>query len=273
VITFHHPRLPVRRQCQLLGLARSTAYHRPKGESADNLALLRVLDELYTAYPFFGVWQMTLWLRREGWRLNPKRVRRLMRRLGLRALRPKRRLSQPGAGQPIYPYLLRDLAVTRPNQVWCTDITYLRLRDGFAYLVAVMDWHSRRVLAWDLSNSLDAVFCVRALRAALAGHGTPEIFNTDQGSQFTSAAFVGELQARGIRVSMDGRGRALDNVFIERLWRSVKYEEVYLREYVSLVDAQASLRCYFDFYNHRRPHQGLGGQTPEEAYHPTALAS
>ena len=261
-----HPQLSVRRQCRLLGLARSTAYHRPRGEPARNLALLRALDELYTQYPFFGVARMTVWLRREGWRVNPKRVRRLLRSLGLQALWPKRRLSQRDPRQAVFPYLLRDLPVQRPNQVWCSDITYIRLREGFAYLVAVMDWHSRRVLAWGLHNSLDAVFCVRALREALSVHGAPEIFNTDQGSQFTSAEFVGELQHRGIRVSMDGRGRALDNVFIERLWRSVKYEEVYLREYVSLVDAHAHLARYFDFYNFHRPHQGLGDLTPDEVY-------
>jgi putative transposase len=273
VISLQPAQVSVRRQCQLLGVARSTAYHRPQGESASTLRLLRVLDELYTAHPFFGVEKMTAWLRRDGWCVSPKRVRRLLRQLALHALQPKRRLSRPGAGQRIYPYLLRDLAITRPNQVWCTDITYVRLRDGFAYLVAVMDWHSRRVLAWELSNSLDAVFCVRTLRTALAGHGPPEIFNTDQGCQFTSAAFVGLLQERGIQVSMDGRGRALDNVFIERLWRSVKYEEAYLREYISLVDAHLHLTRYFDFYNHRRPHQGLDYQTPEEVYHPQAAAT
>jgi putative transposase len=225
-----HPQLSIRRQCRLLGLARSTLYDRPLGESAENLHLMRVLDEQYTATPFDGIRRMTAWLRQRGYSVNPKRVGRLMRQMGVEALYPKPRLSQPAAGHTIYPYLLRDVTVDRVNQVWSADITYIRLQAGFVYLVAVMDWFSRYVLSWVLSITMDVAFCVDALEQAL-GQGRPEIFNTDQGVQFTNQAFTARLKEGGTRISMDGRGRALDNVFVERLWRSVKYEEVYLRDY------------------------------------------
>jgi putative transposase len=208
---------------------------------------------------------MTDWLRKQGHRVNPKRVRRLMRLMGLEAIRPKPRLSKPASGHRIYPYLLRDLAIIRPNQVWATDITYIRLRQGFVYLVAIMDWYSRYVVAWELSNSLDTGFCLSALDWALKA-ARPEIFNSDQGSQFTSDAFTRRLKDHGIQISMDGRGRALDNVFVERLWRTVKYEEVYLKDYLTVSEAVSNLKAYFRFYNRERSHQALGYQTPEAVY-------
>lgn len=258
--------LSVARQCELLGLARSSYYYQAVGESAENLELLRWLDEQYTQTPFYGVRRMTAVLREQGYAVNPKRVRRLLRTLGLEALYPRPRTSAPAPGHRIYPYLLRGLTVERPNHVWSTDITYIRLRGGFVYLVAVLDWFSRYVLAWELSNSLDVGFCLSALEAALA-RGCPEIFNSDQGAQFTSPAFTDRLQAAGVRISMDGRGRALDNVFVERLWRTVKYEEVYLQEYETQREAQRGLRRYFPFYNETRPHQALGYRTPDAVYH------
>ena len=261
-----HPKLPVTEQCALLGLPRSSYYHRPQPASAENHRLMRVIDETYLAYPFFGSRQMTNWLRAQGEEVNRKRVRRLMRIMGLESLAPKPRLSVADRTHPVYPYLLRDLAVTRPNQVWATDITYLSLPGGHVYLCAVLDWHSRYVLSWELSNTLDASFCVRAVQRAMAQHGQPEIFNTDQGCQFTSAEFTQPLLAAGIKLSMDGKGRCLDNVFVERLWRTVKYEEVYLKSYCSLVDAHAQLETYFRFYNERRPHQAHDGGTPGGAY-------
>ncbi len=218
-----HPKLSVAKQCELLSLPRSTYYHRPKPTSAEDLALMRVIDETYLAFPFFGSRQMTRWLQREGYEVSRKRVRRLMRVMGLTAIYRRPSLSKKAAAHPIYPYLLRDLSVERSNQVWATDITYIPVNGGVIYLCAVIDWHSRMVLAWELSNTLDASFCVRAVQRAMAIHGRPEIFNTDQGSQFTSAAFTQPLLAVGVRLSMDGKGRCLDNVFIERLWRSVKY--------------------------------------------------
>jgi putative transposase len=264
-----HRALSVTRQCELLGLPRASYYHQPQPEPEENLRLMRLIDETYLAYPFFGSRQMARWLRRQGERVNRKRVQRLMRQMGLEAIYRKPNLSRPQAGHRIYPYLLRDLAVTRPNQVWATDITYIPVRGGYAYLCAVVDWHSRCVLAWELSNTLDASFCVRAVERAIGAHGTPEIFNTDQGCQFTSAEFTQPLLARGVKLSMDGKGRALDNVFVERLWRTVKYEEVYLKSYVSLVDAHAQLDRFFRFYNARRPHSSLDGATPAEAYKAT----
>jgi len=265
----NHPKLPVTEQCHLLGLPRSSYYHQPLPESAGNRRLMRVIDEAYLAQPFFGSRQMTRWLRRQGYRVNRKRVRRLMRLMGLEALSPQPKLSAADRAHPIYPYLLRALAVTRPNQVWATDITYLSLPGGHAYLCAVLDWHSRYVLSWELSNTLDASFCARAMQRALAAHGVPEIVNTDQGCQFTSAEFTQPLLAAGIKLSMDGKGRCLDNVFVERLWRTVKYEEVYLKSYGSLVDAHAQLETYFRFYNERRPHTAHQGGTPGEAYRAT----
>ena len=264
-----HPALSVTRQCALLGLSRASYYHRPRPEPDANLALMRVIDETYLAYPFFGSRQMTRWLRRQHHDVNRKRVQRLMRQMGLEAIYRKPNLSRAQPGQRVYPYLLRDLAVTRPNQVWATDITYVPVQGGYAYLCAVIDWHSRCVLAWELSNTLDASFCVRAVQRALAVHGTPEIFNSDQGCQFTSAEFTGLLLARGVKLSMDGKGRCLDNVFVERLWRTVKYEEVYLKSYVSLVDAHAQLDRFFRFYNTRRPHSSFAGATPAEIHQAT----
>lgn len=261
-----HPQLSIRRQCALLGLARSTLYDQPLGASAENLQLMRVLDEQYTTTPFYGLRRMTAWLRGQGYTVNRKRVARLMRVMGLEALYPKPRLSQPAAGQMIYPYLLRGVTVERLNQVWSADLTYIRLQGGFVYLVAVMDWFSRYVLSWAISITMDTAFCVEALDQAL-GQGHPEIFNTDQGVQFTSQAFTARLKEGGIRISMDGRGRALDNVFVERLWRTVKYEEVYLRDYQTVWEARHGLARYFVFYNEERLHQALGYRPPAAVYH------
>lgn len=266
-----HPKLSTARQCQLLGLPRSSYYHRPKPKPVEDLALMRVIDEAYLAQPVFGSRQMTRWLRRQGYKINRKRVRRLMRLMGLEALYPKPNLSRPRLGQQTYPYLLRHLAVTRPNQVWATDITYVPIVGGFIYLCAVIDWYSRAVLAWELSNTLDAGFCVRAVQRALAKYGTPDIFNTDQGCQFTSAEFTQPLLARGVKLSMDGKGRCLDNVFVERLWRTVKHDEIYLRSYGDLTEATTHLTAFFRFYNERRPHSAhdQAGEhfTPMEVYH------
>lgn len=259
-------RLSVARQCRLLGLARSSAYYVPSGPGKRDLELMRRIDELYTTCPFYGSRQMTRALRRDGLTINRKRVRRLMRMMGLEAQCPKPNLSKPAPGHTVYAYLMKSLKVDRPNQAWCSDITYIRLEEGFVYLVAIMDWFSRKVLAWELSNSLDTAFCTEALQRAFRAHGTPEVFNTDQGCQFTSQEWTGLLKDRGIRISMDGRGRALDNVFVERLWRSVKYEEVYRREYRNMSDARRHLAVYFDFYNHRRPHSMLEDRTPAEAH-------
>jgi len=240
-------------------------YYEAKPETAENLRLMRLIDEQYTRTPFYGVRNMTWWLGQQGYSVNPKRVRRLLRQMGLEAIYPKPSLSKPAPGHRIYPYLLRGLKIDRPNQVWSSDITYVRLRQGFIYLVAVMDWFSRYVLAWEVSVSLDTSFCVAALDWALE-HGPPEIFNTDQGSQFTSEEFTGRLENHGIDISMDGRGRAIDNIFVERLWRTVKYEEVFLKDYLDVLDAIGNLKTYFCFYNHERPHQSLGYQTPAAVY-------
>lgn len=244
----------------MLGLARSTCYYRPIGESAENLALMRAIDEQYLRRPFYGSRKMAdvLGIRR-------KRAQRLMRVMGIEAIYPKRRTTWPGAGHKIYPYLLRNVEVTRPDQVWATDITYVPLRHGFLYLVAVMDWYSRYVLSWRLSNTLTGSFCIEALDEALS-RSQPEIFNSDQGSQFTATAFTSRLEGLGVAISMDGRGRAIDNVLVERLWRSVKYEEVYLKDYMNGWDAEASLAGYFRFYNQERIHQALGYRTPWEVY-------
>jgi putative transposase len=257
-----HPMLSIRRQCSLVGVARSGIYRPVRIANDDELAIMRRLDELFLAWPFFGSRRMTVMLRVEGWVINRKRVRRLMRVMGLRALGPKPNTSRRAPGHKIYPYLLRDLEIGRPNQVWCADVTYIPMARGFLYLVAIMDWASRAVLSWRLSNTLDADFCVRALDEALARCGRPEIFNTDQGSQFTSAAFTDRLSAAGISISMDGRGRWLDNVFIERLWRSLKYEEVYLKAYADGREARAGIGAWFAFYNGTRPHQALAGRAP-----------
>jgi putative transposase len=255
-----HKRLTISRQCELLGLARSTWYFRPAGETAENLALMRRIDEQYLRYPFYGSRKLSVVLG-----VNRKRVQRLMRVMGIAAIYPKRRTTWPGAGHKIYPYLLRNVEVTRPDQVWAADITYVPLRHGFLYLVAVMDWYSRYVLSWRLSNTLTGSFCLEALDEALA-RGRPEIFNSDQGSQFTAAAFTSRLESAGVALSMDGRGRAIDNVFIERLWRSVKYEEVYLKDYADGWEAESSLAAYFRFYDEARIHQSLGYRTPAEVY-------
>jgi putative transposase len=259
----------VKRQCALVGVARSSVYYQAVGESEYNVRLMRMLDEQYTRTPFYGARRMTEWLRTQGHAVNHKRVERLLRRMGIEAIYPRKRLSQPAPGHEIYPYLLRGVAIERPDQVWSTDITYIRLRRGFAYLVAVLDWYSRYVLSWELSTTLETEFCLAALERAL-GDGTPEIFNTDQGAQFTSGDFTGRLKAVGIAISMDGRGRALDNVFVERLWRTVKYEEVYLRDYADFADAIIQLGRYFRFYNRERLHQALGYRTPEQVYREAA---
>ena len=260
-----HRRITVARQCELLGLPRASYYYEARPESAENLALMRMLDEQYVRTPFYGVPRMTAWLRQRGRVVNEKRVRRLLRTMGLEAIYPKPRMSVSIGGNRVFPYLLRGVVVERPDQVWATDITYLRLARGFGYLVAIMDWFSRYVVAWELAPTLDADFCVRALTRALA-RTRPEIFNSDQGSQFTSEAFTGVLTEAGVRISMDGRGRVFDNIFVERLWRTVKYEEVYLKDYRDLEVAQQSLRQYFGFYNEERLHQALAYRTPAVVY-------
>jgi putative transposase len=257
-----HCELSVRRQCALLGIARSGLYRPAPANDDDDLALMRQIDELFTSWPFLGSRRMTAMLRTQGHAVNRKRVRRLMRRMGIAALGPKPRTSKPAPGHKIFPYLLRGVAILRPNQVWCADITYIPIGRGFLYLVAIMDWASRAVLSWRLSNTMDVSFCVSALEEALARFGTPAIFNTDQGSQFTSSAFTGVLIAAGVRISMDGRGRWMDNVFIERLWRSLKHEDVYLKGYADGREAHAGIAAWLAFYNSRRPHQALANRTP-----------
>jgi putative transposase len=249
----------------LLGLNRTSLYYEAQAETTENLVLMRLLDEQYTRCPFYGVRRMTAWLASQGYPVNEKRVRRLLRKMGLLAMYPRPSLSQPRAGAQVYPYLLRGVAIARVNQVWSTDITYIRLRAGFIYLVAIMDWYSRYVLAWEVSNTLESSFCIAALDRALQ-YGEPEVFNSDQGAQFTSRVFTARLKEHGIQISMDGRGRALDNIFIERLWRSVKYEEVYLKDYRYAPDAITGLGTYFEFYNRERLHQSLGYETPEAVY-------
>ncbi len=252
----------IRRQCALLGVARSGVYRPLRAANDNDLALMRRLDELFTAWPFLGSRRMTALLRAEGYPVNRKRVQRLMRQMGIAALGPKPKTTKPAPGHKIFPYLLRNLVIDRPNQVWAADITYLPIGRGFLYLVAVIDWASRAVLAWRLSNTMDTSFCLAALEDALARFGKPEIFNTDQGSQFTSAVFTGALAAAKIQTSMDGRGRWMDNVFIERLWRSLKYEDVYLKGYADGREAKAGIASWITFYNHRRPHQALANRTP-----------
>jgi putative transposase len=268
-IEWQQPVLSITRQCALMGVPRSTVYYEPVGVSAAELELMRRLDEQYTRTPFYGSRRMTAWLRTHGYTVNRKRVSRLLALMGLEALLARRQLSKPAPGHRIYPYLLRGVLIERVDQVWSTDITYIRLRRGFAYLVAVIDWYSRYVLAWELAPTLDTAYCVSTLEAALC-QGQPEIFNTDQGAQFTSAAFTGRLEAAGVQISMDGRGRALDNVFVERLWRSVKYEEVYLKDYTGFTDATRNLGGYFRFYNGERLHQALGYRTPAAVYRAAA---
>lgn len=260
-----HPQISIQRQCELIGLSRSSWYYQPARESAYNEHLMKLIDRQFTDMPSYGVRRMTAWLRGQGEMVNAKRVRRLMRLMGLEVIYPKPNLSQPADNVRRYPYLLNETVITAPNQVWSTDITYIPMPKGFVYLVAVMDWFSRYVLAWRVSNTMDVSFCLEALEAALT-IGTPDIFNSDQGSQFTSDAFTQRLETAGIRISQDGRGRAFDNIFIERLWRTVKYEEVYLKSYTSVLEAINSLDAYFVCYNQKRLHQSLKYQTPAMVY-------
>jgi putative transposase len=256
-----HPELSVRRQCELLGLSRASLYYEPVPESPENLRLMRLIDQEYTAHPFYGSRKMTRWLVQEGETVNRNRVQRLMRLMGLEAIYPKPKLSAAGRGHRIYPYLLRDVSIERPDQVWSTDITYVPLARGFMYLAAIIDWYSRYVLAWRLSNTLDGSFCLDMLEEALS-RGKPEVFNTDQGVQFTAQAWTSRLETAGVAVSMDGRGRCLDNVFVERLWRSVKYEDIYIHRYEAVPELQQGLGRYFPYYNEERFHQSLDYRTP-----------
>lgn len=265
------PALSVRWQCELLDLNRSTYYYVPATESPLNLTLMRLIDEQYMRTPFYGWPHMTVYLQNQGYTVNHKRVQRLMHKMDIQAIYPKPSLSKANPDHKVYPYLLREIAITRSNQVWSTDITYIPMRSGFMYLVAVIDWYSRYVLAWQLSNTLDSTFCVEVLLQALQS-GKPDIFNTDQGVQFTASAFITVLEKAGIRISMDGKGRALDNIFIERLWRSVKYENVYLKDYDTVPALFLGLDQYFTFYNQERPHQSLGYQTPAVIYRNASAA-
>ena len=260
-----HTALSTVRQCALLSISRSSLHYRRKGTCPEDLAVMKAMDQQYLSTPFYGSRRMRVWLGRQGHTVNRKRVQRLMRTMGLRAIYRRPRTSKPGPGHKVYPYLLGHTEITRPNQVWTTDITYIPMAKGFLYLVAIMDWYTRYVLAWRLSNTLDAAFCVEALKEAL-GKGKPEVFNTDQGSQFTGESFTGLLEQHGVRISMDGKGRYADNIFIERLWRTVKYEEVYLKAYSGGREAKAGLDAYFHFYNNQRPHQALGYRTPAEVF-------
>jgi putative transposase len=260
------PGLSLSRQCRLLSISRSSFYYAPRGESPENLVLMRRIDEMFLRYPFFGSRQMVRQLRRDGVRAGRHRVRRLMRLMGLEAIYQAPKTSTPHPAHRIYPYLLRNVAVERPDHVWCADITYIPVRRGFLYLVAIMDWATRHVLAWRLSNTMDARFCIEALNAALAEHGKPEIFNTDQGSQFTSLDFTDALKDAKVAISRDGRGRCMDNIFIERLWRSLKYEAVYLHEMTDGFAAERVIGEWIAFYNTDRPHSALDGATPAEAY-------
>lgn len=257
--------ITISRQCELIGLPRSSFYYQPAVESPENMALMRLIDEEYTKHPFYGSRRFAEWLKTLGYDVNRKRVSRLMQIMGIEAIYPKKNLSRASEYNKVYPYLLNGVLINKPNCVWSTDITYIRLLSGFVYLTAIIDWYSRYVLAWRLSNTLDVNFCIDALEEALE-IGCPEIFNTDQGSQFTSNAFISVLQRHPIAISMDGKGRAFDNIFVERLWRSVKYEEVYLKDYVTVRDAKQGLEAYFKFYNNERLHQSLNYKTPNLIY-------
>ena len=263
--------LPLTRQCQLLNLSRSSVYYQPTGVSDEDLQLMRRIDEMHLQRPFYGSRRIRDWLQDEGYPVNRKRVQRLMRQMGITALYPKANTSRPGKGHKIYPYLLRGLEIDRPNQVWAADICYIPMARGFVYVVAIMDWYSRKVMAWRVANTMDADFCVEALEEAIRCYGKPDIFNTDQGAQFTSEAFTGALKAAGIRISMDGKGRWVDNVFVERLWRSLKYEEVYLKAYETVAEARQGMGNYFRFYNRERRHQGLNRRTPDQVYEGSVL--
>ncbi len=266
LIDWGHKQISIARQCQLLGVSRSGLYYQPVPVSQENLDMMRLLDEEYTRHPFLGVIKMTNWLRGQGYhRVGEDRVRRLLRTMGLMAIYPGRNLSRPAPGHKIYPYLLRNVAIERVNQVWSADITYIRLKTGFVYLVAVVDWFSRYILGFGISITLEADFCIETLQRALV-RATPEIFNSDQGAQFTSPRHTEILHLAGVRISMDGRGRAIDNIFIERFWRSLKYEEVYLHDYESVQEARTGIRRYFDYYNNERQHQSLDYKTPAEVY-------
>ncbi len=265
MVEVNHPDLSIRRQCELLGLNRSTFYYEPTGATPEDLRLMRLIDEQYTACPFYGRRRMTEWLTRQGEEVNRKRVQRLMRNMGLEAIYPKPRLSAAGRGHQIYPYLLRGVKIERPDQVWSADITYVPMPSGFMSLAAVIDWYSRYVITWRLSNTLEGAFCLEMLEVALRS-GSPEVFNTDQGVQFTAAAFTGRLLSAGVAVSMDGRGRALDNVVVERLWRAVKYEDIYIRSYEAVPELQQGLARDFVFYNQERLHESLGYETPIFVY-------
>ena len=261
-----HLHLSIARQCELLEIARSSYYYKPAAESAENLALMRLIDEQYMATPFYGYRRMAAHLAMHGHSVNPKRIRRLMRLMGIEAIYQKPRTSIPNRDHVVYPYLLRNVAIERVGQVWSTDITYVPMQHGFLYLVAVMDWHSRYVLSWRLSNTMDIGFCTEALNEALERYGTPEIFNSDQGSQFTSSQFTAILLQNGIAISMDGKGRAIDNVFIERLWRSVKYECLYLHRFDDSSEVWKALEQYVDLHNNRKPHQTLKYKTPSSVF-------
>ncbi len=266
----NHPRLSIVRQCELVSISRSSFYYEGKGESLLNLQLMRVIDEQFLETPYYGSRQMTRHLKRQGYCIGRKRIRRLMRKMGLTPIYQKPRTSEPHPEHRIYPYLLRDVPIERPDHVWCADVTYIPMRRGFLYLVAIMDWASRKVLSWRLSNSLDASFCVEALEEALRRFGPPQIFNTDQGSQFTSLDFTQVLKDAGVKISMDGKGRWMDNIFIERLWRSLKYECIYLHAFETGSETRRGIRKWVAKYNHERPHSSLGGRTPDEAYHGNA---
>jgi len=261
-----HKTLSIARQCELISISRSGYYYQPSGETELNLKLMRLIDEQHMKAPFYGARQMARHLRREGYVVGRKRIRRLMQKMGLCVVYQRPRTTIPVADHEIHPYLLRDLAIDRPNQVWCTDITYIPMRRGFLYLVAVMDWASRKVLSWRLSNTMDVEFCIGALEEAIEKYGKPEIFNTDQGSQFTSLRFTGILKEANIKISMDGKGRWMDNVFIERLWRSMKYECVYMNAFETAAEARKGIGGWIDFYDAQRPHTALAGLTPDEAY-------
>jgi putative transposase len=270
VVDRSHPSLSMVRQCRLLDISRSGLYYQPKGISEEELTLMKLIDRQYLATPFYGARKIAAWLKSQGHRVNRKRVRRLMQLMGLKAIYRRPRTSKPAPDHKIYPYLLGGMKITRPNQVWAADITYIPMARGFLYMVAIIDWYSRYVLSWRLFNTLDAGFCIEALEEALK-KGSPDIFNTDQGGQFTSEAFTGLLDQHGIRISMDGKGSYNDNLFIERLWRTVKYEEVYLKAYQNGRDARISLGNYFRFYNAERPHQSHGYRTPAEVYYTTTV--
>ena len=264
-------KLSIIRQCELLELSKSSYYRMPTPETEENHKLMRLIDEEYTRHPFLGSRGMRNYLRRKGYRINRKRVQRLMRVMGLASIAPQKRTSIPAPGHKVYPYLLRNLDINGPNQVWCSDITYIRLKHGFVFLTAVMDWYSRYVLSWEVSVTIDDSFCVSALERALRCNGRCDIFNTDQGSQYTGTSFTGVLKDHEIKISMDGKGRVMDNIMIERLWRSLKYEDIYLKDYETVGELIAGLRDYFSYYNNERAHQSFDGRTPAEVYNGISL--